>query len=379
MRPAATANISNTAAAGRSSRPKMRWSPSQCCAFSEFASKMSASIPATANLMAEQRMTDRCRRRIRRWPFAHPIALALPWIGRQLDRLAEARLNALPGEIASGGIGASAGLQQSVPFRPAAAQAIPARPASAPRTPRHSAIAAGQHRLRPDLDENVVAIFSHRANGSGEAHRLAHVAAEIGGVEAHVVGAARRSRSNTRQSTVISGAHIAEPIDELALERRHLRAVERVLHRQHAVAHAARRQRRKRLLERGGFARQHDAARAVDRAEQSWSPYGARVPAASASVSPTEAMRPSPVACCMMRPRCQTTRTASRSSSTPATCSAAISPTLWPTTPSATRPTTSKRRERDLQGEQRRLRDLGLVEPRALLRPAELLQQRPAR
>jgi hypothetical protein len=68
-------------------------------------------------------------------------------------------------------------------------------------------------------------------------------------------------------------------------------------------------------------------------------PWGRSSGSTAAADSPTEAMPPPrPVACCMVRARCHTTRTASASESTPAACSAAISPTLCPTTPSGAMP-----------------------------------------
>ena len=50
--------------------------------------------------------------------------------------------------------------------------------------------------------------------------------------------------------------------------------------------------------------------------------------AASSAGSATQTIFPSPVAFCMIRPRQATSRAASSSDSTPATCAAATSPTL---------------------------------------------------
>ena len=51
-----------------------------------------------------------------------PMALSLPWIGRQLDHSARGRLDVLPVQIATGRIGARTGLQQCFSLRPATAQ-----------------------------------------------------------------------------------------------------------------------------------------------------------------------------------------------------------------------------------------------------------------
>ena len=96
---------------------------------------------------------------------------------------------------------------------------------------------------------------------------------------------------------------------------------------------------RQRRLERRGLARQHRrCAGALTAATESRSPDGCTGLRRPPRPERHRAMRPRPVASCMIRPRCQTTRTASSRASTPATCSAAISPTLWPTTAAGATP-----------------------------------------
>jgi hypothetical protein len=114
------------------------------------------------------------------------MALSLPWIARQFDNLPYGRLDALPGQIATGRISASTGLQQSFSLRPAATQrcqnrrrALAGRKTFCDRT--------GQHRLRSDLDENVAAILSHRIYAAGELYWVANISAEIGPIEAHIL------------------------------------------------------------------------------------------------------------------------------------------------------------------------------------------------
>ena len=151
---------------------------------------------------------------------------------------------------------------------------------------------------------------------------------------------ARERAGNGRVERDTGGRNRNRPegVDEALLKRSHLRAVKRVLHGQQPGA-----------TPRAASAASASSSAAVSpesttlrgpliAPSESLAPYGCTTSIASAGVSATEAIRPRPVACCMMWPRCQTTRTASASGSTPATWSAASSPTLWPTTPSGAIP-----------------------------------------
>ena len=73
-------------------------------------------------------------------------------------------------------------------------------------------------------------------------------------------------------------------------------------------------------------------------------------------------------------------RAASSKLNTPATQAAAISPTLWPTIAAGCdAPRLPQLRQRDLHGENRRLRDLGALHLRGLLGASEFLEQGKAR
>ena len=167
----------------------------------------------------------------------------------------------------------------------------------------------------------------------------------------------------------MSGAHLAEGVDKLLLQRRHLRAVERILTgsmrwltpRRVSVASAS--------LSAAVSPDSTTLSRRIDRADAEPVAVRRDKRCGFRLAHATDAMRPSPVACCMMRPRCQTIRTASSRSRAPATCSAAISPTLWPTTASGVTPQDfHSAASATWMREQGRLGDLGLPETRALLR-----------
>ena len=306
------------------------------------------SVPATCTAGAEQRV-GRARARSAQPRAARASTLALERVGRQLDRAApRARARPVSAGTGSGGRGRSArqrlGLgplraqravtEASVNASAVSAVSVPSGPTSMWRaTPSDS---SGRRRRRSGRRPGV----PHPVAGVGDRRRSWPVRSDT-------IGSARRA----------VGQRLGDP-PELVEHRVHQPRVERVTDGSRASA-ALRRASAPRAGRSARAAGDDDRARAVDRGEvelvarqlRSSAPRSAWI----ASIAPPSG------SACISRPRARPARQASSSESTPATCAAAISPTEWPDHDVGRDPEGLEQAvERDLDGEQRGLRVLGL-------------------
>ena len=193
--------------------------------------------------------------------------------------------------------------------------------------------------MRADLDKDVEPIAGHGVDGRGKSHRLAHVAAEVGGVERSAGGERAGHGRVDRQRGCLGRA--APPARRPAAPGRAPSA--RCGTRSSPAAcwwptpRAASSVRAS--CKRGGLARQHDAARAVDRrdtepiAEGRRQLGGLRGRQADRGHATTAGRLLHDAAALPDH-----TNRIGQASARPPTCSAAISPTLWPTTASGRMP-----------------------------------------
>ena len=159
----------------------------------------------------------------------------------------------------------------------------------------------GQDRVGRQLDDDIDAARQHRLDRPGEVHGVPHVPAEVVDIDLAVI---ERTAGDGR----VDGESGRPGLDgpdrrrELRPERLHLRGMEGVGHGERPVRHLT-------LFELLGHslyvlsrAGQHHAARCVDSSHRDRHADLRRpAPCASPAVSPTDTMRPSPVARCMMR------------------------------------------------------------------------------
>ena len=111
--------------------------------------------------------------------LGQPVPLALERIGRQHHAAAWlAAVQTGPVDFHALGVELRQTRQQDLPGRLAAFQARQPEPGPLPHAPPAQ---AQQLRLRPDLQENPIALFVERGNSIGEADRLAKLARQQSG------------------------------------------------------------------------------------------------------------------------------------------------------------------------------------------------------
>ena len=197
-------------------------------------------------------------------PSLEPVPLALPRVGRQARRTGRRRSSRRPSRRRRRRRRARPGPRASSSRRPAPPEAEQ-RGAGLAALRGAATTARTEHRVRADLDEARRSLAAaSRLHRVGEAHRLAHVAGPVGGVEL----GRRRSSPVTVETKRARGPRRGEP-GEHPLEGvgvgRHLGAVERVVdrqrtHRRRPVARSA----STASVHRGVVARDHRRRRRVD-------------------------------------------------------------------------------------------------------------------
>src|SRR3954466_737161 len=111
-----------------------------------------------------------------------PEAFPLPGIGREANQVPPVRILSLPIDRISEGVELAEGTEQLCPLR-----LLPSQ-----RGQRGSLLLrrrealddrSGQHRMRADLQEEIVIIVQERLHRSREVNRVAHVLPPVGGIE----------------------------------------------------------------------------------------------------------------------------------------------------------------------------------------------------